>query len=97
MCVLIHVQLCDPRDYTAHQAPLSMGFPGKNTGTGYHFLGTPPNQHLPQIGVAPREYVVFPLWSHPCPEVNSTQLRVTWTLTCIVGSGHGREGEALAE
>ena len=22
----------------AHQAPLSMGFPGKNTGVGYHFL-----------------------------------------------------------
>ena len=29
--------LCDPMD-VAHLAPLSMGFPGKNTGVGCHFL-----------------------------------------------------------
>ena len=30
--------LCDPIDYIAHQAPLSMGFSSKNIGVGYHFL-----------------------------------------------------------
>ena len=30
--------LCDPMDYIAHKAPLSMGFSGKNTGEGCHFL-----------------------------------------------------------
>ena len=30
--------LCNPRDYIAHQAPLSMGFPDKNPGVGWHFL-----------------------------------------------------------
>ena len=29
--------LCDPMDHD-HQAPLSMDFPGKNTGAGCHFL-----------------------------------------------------------
>ena len=41
MLLLLSLQscltLCDPRD-TAHQTPLSLGFPGKNTGVGCHFL-----------------------------------------------------------
>ena len=32
------VQLCGTQWTVAHQAPLSMGFPGKNTGAGCHFL-----------------------------------------------------------
>ena len=30
--------LCNPMDYIAHQAPLSMGFPSKNTGVGSYSL-----------------------------------------------------------
>ena len=30
--------LCDPHGLYSHQAPLSMGFPNKNTGVGCHFL-----------------------------------------------------------
>ena len=30
--------LCDPMDSVAHQAPLSMDSPGKNTGVGCRFL-----------------------------------------------------------
>ena len=30
--------LCNPMDCIAHQAPLSIDFPGKNTGMGCHFL-----------------------------------------------------------
>ena len=41
MLLLLSLQscltLCDPRD-TAHQTPPSLGFPGKNTGVGCHFL-----------------------------------------------------------
>ena len=33
----LRLTLCDPRT-AAHQAPLSMDFPGKNTGIGCHFL-----------------------------------------------------------
>ena len=29
---------CNPMGYITHQAPLSMDFPGKNTGVGCHFL-----------------------------------------------------------
>ena len=32
------VQLCVTPQMAAHQAPLSLGFPGKNTGMGCHFL-----------------------------------------------------------
>ena len=30
--------LCNPMDCVAYQDPPSMGFPGKNTGVGCHFL-----------------------------------------------------------
>ena len=93
LCVLIHVRLCDPMDYRAHQAPLSMGFPGKNTRTSW---GLPQINGLPQTGAAPQNTLCL-LGGPTCPEGNCTWLHVTWTLTCIVGSGHGREGEALAE
>ena len=33
----LYLTLCDPMD-CSHQAPLSMGFPDKNTGVGCHFL-----------------------------------------------------------
>ena len=33
-----HVRLCATLEMTAHQAPPSLGFPGKNTGVGCHFL-----------------------------------------------------------
>ena len=33
----LFLALCNPWT-AAHQVPLSMGFPGKNTGVGYHFL-----------------------------------------------------------
>ena len=33
-----HFRLCATPEMTAHQAPLSLGFPGKNTGVGCHFL-----------------------------------------------------------
>ena len=36
--MLSHVQLCVTPWTVAHQAPLSMGSPGKNTGVGCHFL-----------------------------------------------------------
>ena len=36
-CVLSHSVLSDPWT-VAHQAPLFMGFPGKNTGVGSHSL-----------------------------------------------------------
>ena len=46
VCTLSHVQLCDPWT-AACQAPLSIGFPGKNTGVGCHFfLGVFPTQEL---------------------------------------------------
>ena len=32
------LSLCDPMDWIAHQAPLSMGFSRQNTGVGRHFL-----------------------------------------------------------
>ena len=32
------VRLCATPKTAAHQAPLSLGFPGKNTGVGCHFL-----------------------------------------------------------
>ena len=37
-CVLSHVQLFVTLWTIAHQVPLSMGFSGKNTGVGCHFL-----------------------------------------------------------
>ena len=45
--LLSHVRLCVPMDCSP-QAPLSMGFPGKNTGAGCHFLfqGIFPTQGL---------------------------------------------------
>ena len=33
-----YLTLRDPKDYRARQAPLSVGFPSKNTGGGVHFL-----------------------------------------------------------
>jgi len=36
-------------DYMGHQAPLSMGFPGQNTGVGCHFLLS----NLPDSGIEP--------------------------------------------
>ena len=33
-----HVRLCATPKTAAHQAPLSLGFSGKNTGVGCHFL-----------------------------------------------------------
>ena len=44
---------------------------------GATFWGLPQINGLPQIGAAPREYAVFPLWSHPYPKVNCTKLHVT--------------------
>ena len=43
-----NIQLCVTLQTRAHQAPLSMGFPGKNTGVGYHALlqGIFPTQGL---------------------------------------------------
>ena len=42
VCVYLVAQLCltlcDPMDYIACQAPLSIHFPGKNTGVACHFL-----------------------------------------------------------
>jgi len=38
MCACSVVTLCSPMDCIAHQAPLSMEFPGKNTGVGWYFL-----------------------------------------------------------
>ena len=41
VCVLSHQScptLCDPMDYIACQAPLSMEFSSKNTGVGHHLL-----------------------------------------------------------
>ena len=38
MCVLSHVRLSAPLWTEAHQAPLSTGFSGKETGVGCHFL-----------------------------------------------------------
>ena len=32
------VRLCGTPEMTAHQAPLSLRSPGKNTGVGFHFL-----------------------------------------------------------
>ena len=32
------VRLCATPEMTAHQAPLSLRSPGKNTGVGFHFL-----------------------------------------------------------
>ena len=36
--LLSHVRLFATPQTVAHQAPLSMGFPGKNTGVGCHFV-----------------------------------------------------------
>ena len=47
--VLSHVQLCHPVDCIAHQASLSMEFPGRNTGV----LSFPSPGHLPDPGVKP--------------------------------------------
>ena len=43
-----NIQLCVTLQTRAHQAPLSMGFPGKNTGVGCHGLlqGISPTQGL---------------------------------------------------
>ena len=38
VCTLSNVQLFANPWTAAHQAPLSMGFPRKNTGAGCHFL-----------------------------------------------------------
>ena len=38
VCALSHVQLFVTPSTGAHQAPLSMDSPGKNTGVGCHFL-----------------------------------------------------------
>ena len=38
VCTLSNVQLFANPWTAAHQAPLSMGFPRKNTGVGCHFL-----------------------------------------------------------
>lgn len=59
--------------------------------------GAPQIRGLPQTAASPREYLMFPLWSQPCPKAKRTQLLITRTLTCVVGGGHGRKGEALAE
>ena len=42
--------LCYPMEYIAHQAPLSMDFPGKNTGVSCHFLHP---GDLPNPGIKP--------------------------------------------
>ena len=48
VCALSHVQLFVTPSTGAHQAPLSMDSPGKNTGVGCHFLlqGIFPTQGL---------------------------------------------------
>ena len=39
MCVCVYSVMSDSSQWTiVHQAPLSMEFPGKNTGVGCHFL-----------------------------------------------------------
>ena len=38
LCCFSRVQLCMTPWMAAHQAPPSLGFPGKNTGVGCHFL-----------------------------------------------------------
>ena len=37
-CMLSRVRLCDPVDCSPHQAPLSTGSLGKNTGVDWRFL-----------------------------------------------------------
>ena len=51
VCVLRHVLLFATLWTVAHQAPLSMGFPGKNTRVGCHF---PLQGNLPNPGTEPR-------------------------------------------
>ena len=51
VCVLSHVLLFATLWTVAHQAPLSMGFPGKNTRMGCHFLL---QGNLPNPGTEPK-------------------------------------------
>ena len=50
VCVPSHVQLFATLWVVAHQAPLSMGFPGKNTGVEWPF---PSPGGLPDPGIEP--------------------------------------------
>ena len=47
---LSRVQLCDPMDYSPHQAPLSMGFSRQDYWRGLPF---PPSGDLPDPGIEP--------------------------------------------
>ena len=38
LITLVYLTLCDPMDFIASQAPLSMRSPGRNTGVGCHAL-----------------------------------------------------------
>ena len=54
MCPCVHAQLyptlCDPMDYIAHQAPLSMGFSRQEY---WSELPFPPPGELPNPGIKP--------------------------------------------
>ena len=53
MCILgcsSHVRLCDPMDYIAHQAPLSVGFSRQEYRSR---LPCPPPGDLPHPGIKP--------------------------------------------
>ena len=71
MCSLSHGQLCATPWTAARQPPLSMEFPGKNTGVGCHALlqGTFPTQgsdlcllHWP-AGSSPLRHLGSPIYS----------------------------------
>ena len=62
MCVLSHsfdLTLCNPMDYIAHQAPLSMGFSRQEYWSGLPF---PPPGDLPDAGIEPQS-LVSPAWA----------------------------------
>ena len=68
MCAQSCLTLCDPMDVTC-QAPLSMGFHGKNTGVGGHFLSQWifPNQELNR-GLLHCKWILYQLSCQRKPE-----------------------------
>ena len=86
---LSHVQLFVTPWTVARQAPLSMDFPGKNTGVGCHFFlqrifqtqGS--NPHLLHCG-----WILYPL-SHQGSPFNDRQFKWAGSIKCLVAGNLG--------
>ena len=101
VCAQLCPTLCNPWT-VAHQAPLSMGFSGKNTGLCCHFLfqGIFPTQGLnPHLLSHLHSRHTLYHWAQGSPNKNiTTHLKIlyVWTYILILGETHNHHSLSLS-